>query len=505
MSRKSGRSKREREKQWREQQRARRTAAGRKPEPPKATRPPAPWVADESLSCPCGSGRSFAGCCKPNVPEEPKIVNDFSEDDPVDAERAWRGALTKYLGYVFRNTLPMLRAGHPLGPMTASIDLKAVEDSVESVTRSMRAQGAARAAAAVAFIDHIANTVPLPGLATRLLAMKAVWIDAVLSDTEGAKRLLAGVDPMKVTDAPLLEAFAAIVDPAPAQAVQILDRAMRYATSPSSRLFNATSKALQLILLGDRDGAGATMAQALRDYEHPDIKGASGLEKYTVARACSLKWKITPTPEGLAKAIRWFDAIPLDDLNEVGQADIYHQVGSLLGDAGDHPEAIKRLEQALRLAATQATRIRLADEYIRADQIDNARATLSALPLDTVESSLRLEYLTIRAMFAVADKDEAGVRSAIGSIQDLDLPDLYFREHRNGVCVDFLNLLDREADNWKRPANAGLMLRLLAKLAGLCSYLELKPNVFGFGINLNKFLEDANARARVSLQRRPRE
>jgi hypothetical protein len=37
--------------------------------------------------------------------------------------------------------------------------------------------------------------------------MKAVWVDAILNDPEGAKRLLADVDPMKATDVNLLEAY----------------------------------------------------------------------------------------------------------------------------------------------------------------------------------------------------------------------------------------------------------------------------------------------------------
>lgn len=505
MSRKRGRSKREREKRWREQQRARRTERTKAPLPPKATRPPAPWITDESLPCPCGSGRSFAACCKPNIPEEPKIVNDFSEDDPVIAERAWRGALTKYLGYVFQNTLPMLKAGHPFGGMAVPIDVEAVEDTVERVVMCMRAQGPSRAAEAVGFFDHIAQSVPLPGLASRILTMKAVWLDSILDDPEGAKSLLADVDPMKATDVHLLEAYVDIVGPSPAQAVQIADRAWKLATKSVDRLFNATSKAFDLILLGDIAGASKTMADALAQNKPPGIGATDRREKYVIARAFSIKWKVDQQPDDLSAAFRWFDAIPLDDLSDVGQASIYHQTGSLLGDSGDHSAAINRLERALQLDATQATRIRLADEYIRANQTKKAREMLSVLDSGAVEPSLRLEYLSLLAMLAVADKDQAAVRAAIKSLQELDIPDLYFREQRNGVCLDLLNLLDREAGNWKNTVNAGLKLRLLAKLAALCNYLELKPNFLGLGVNINRIVEDADAKARASLQRRPQE
>lgn len=417
-----------------------------------------------------------------------RIVDSFPLDNPKAGELAWRGALTKYLGNVFRNTLPILRAGGQFDDLV-KIDVDAISDAVDRVAQGLRLQG--RADEALKVFDHVSAVVPLPGLADRMLSTKAVWFDAVLDDPEVAKRLLADVDPMIATDSALLEAYVAIVEPPPTQRIQILDRAIEFGRDRDARLFDATSKAMNLLILDDSEGAALTITSALAEYDEPEMASATSTEAFTLARAYSMKWRIARSQVDFMQSIGWFDSLQLDELSEFGKADIHFQTGSLLVDSGELAEGATRLERALELDPAQATRIRLAECLARDNRFAEARELLGPLALESVDPALLVEYLTIQAMFAVQDRDEQALRAHIKGLQAVDIETLFFREQRNRLCVQLLDLLDQEAASWTKPVAASKVLRVLASLASFCRYLELKPNVFGLGINLNKVIDAA--------------
>lgn len=417
-----------------------------------------------------------------------RIVDSFPLDDPKAGELAWRGALTKYLGNVFRNTLPILRAGRQFDDLV-KIDVDAISDAVDRVAQCLQLQG--RADEALKVFDHISAVVPLPGLADRMLSTKAVWFDAVLDDPEVAKRLLADVDPMIATDSALLEAYVAIIELPPTQRIQILDRAIEFGRDRDARLFDATSKAMNLLLLDDSEGAARTITSALAEYDEPEMASATSTETFTLARAYSMKWRIARSQVDLTQSIRWFDSLQLDKLSEFGKADVHFQTGSLLSDSGELAEGASRLKRALELDPAQTTRIRLAECLARDNKFTEARKLLEPVALESVNLALQVEYLTIQAMFAVQDRDEQALRAHIKCLQAVDIETLFFREQRNGLCVQLLELLDQEAASWTKPVAASKVLRVLATLASCCRYLELKPNVFGLGINLNKVIDAA--------------
>ena len=484
MSRKRKKAKRRREKQRRAYQRAKPSASPRVSLVLSAP----PWIADERELCPCGSGAPFADCCKAHIPIGGRSVDSFPPDDPKAGELAWRGALTKYLGNVFRHTLPILHVGEQFDDLV-KIDIEAISDCVDRVAIGLKFQE--RADEALKVFDHISAVVPLPGLTDRMLATKAVWFDAVLDDPEGAKRLLADVDPMIATDSALLEAYVSIIEPPPTQRIQILERAIEFGRDPDARLFDATSKAMYLLVSDDSEGAARTITSALAEYDEPEIASATSAQSLFLARAYSIGWRIAGNQDDLAMAIRWFDSIELDQLSDFGKADVHFQTGALLVDSGDFTEGAMRLEHALELEPAQPTRIRLAECLARDNRITEARELLEPLALESVDTPLQVEYLTIQAMFAVQDQDEQALRAHIKALQAVHVEMLFFREQRNRLCMQLLELLDQESANWTKPGPATKVLRVLAKLASFSRYLHLKPNVFGVGINLNKIIDDA--------------
>ena len=168
-----------------------------------------------------------------------------------------------------------------------------------------------------------------------------------------------------MTDPSLIESYVSIVLPSNAQCVRLLDRAIKRSRDPAARRFTETSKALHFILSGDIAGASQAVARALVADHIREISAASIFEKLTIARTYHMKWTVDHRNEDRAVAISWLESIPSSEISEGGRADILKQLGMLVGDSGDHKGAIRRLNQSLAISPEQATRIRLAGEYLK--------------------------------------------------------------------------------------------------------------------------------------------
>jgi hypothetical protein len=211
--------------------------------------------------------------------------------------------------------------------------------------------------------------------------------------------------------------------------------------------------------------------------------------KSAVARAFQLRWVLDRNADDLQAALVWWDSVNSAELTDDGKATVQFMVGCLLGESGNHGEAIGRLNSAIEIAPTWGSKIQLAKEYLANDQPEMARTIIASLT-EHADPLIDFERLAVKAMLAVNDQDETSLRTLIQSMKSLDIQHLFFREQRNGMCASLLEILDREAANWTKPANSGVIMRLLRKIASLCSYFELKPNVFGIGLNINKIAEN---------------
>lgn len=491
MGSKERKSRRKREKRAKRLQPRRQTTQPH-PKPPTARpglrRAIPPWIADTNRPCPCGTGRRYTDCCQPNIPKG--VVADFDPDDPSAAERAWRAALSNYLANTFTTTLPALEDGHPLAPQIARMDVDALEEAIDRVAFALRAQE--RSEEVVGLIEHLVQMVPLPGLADRLLAYKAVWIDAVLNDEHRARRELETVDPSRTTDLRLLEAYCAINRSEDAfERIRLLQHILEIARlegDPYHFLYNATAQAIQLFMIGDKAGASALFAEGLGPLSDRKPGESTFMQCLALARAYTLKGKSEANTDDLNTSLEWWRSIDLEQLRPEGRADIHHYIGSVLGDLGDHDSAVAEFDHAVELGGEQASRIRLADELMRSGQMDRFAEVLAELDRTEVEPSLRFEYLNLRAMAAIARRDKVGLRREIDDLRALVIPNTYFNEQRNRLCIGLLALLDLTGDPWSTDRSTR-MLGLLRGFASIFEYLELKPNLFGIGVNLNRLVE----------------
>lgn len=141
---------------------------------PKPQFPKPKWEVDPRTHCPCGSGLQSRKCCRPNQAIIEKGHEFFRNGDFAIAERAWRAEITRYIGWVFQHTLPLLR--HPAGPPAelVRVDVGALEGLAERIAWALDKQG--KQEAIVYTFDHLATTIALPGLRERMAYLKCLWL-----------------------------------------------------------------------------------------------------------------------------------------------------------------------------------------------------------------------------------------------------------------------------------------------------------------------------------------
>ena len=128
-----------------------------------------PWLIDESMQCPCGSRLSFLNCCKEYLSEHKDGDNAlYDEKDFNAAEKVCREKLTKYLGLVFRDTLPILKQ-FPDKQFKDLIrmDIDALDELVFGLVFYLDKQN--KQDEIIGLFDHLTDTIALPNLEERML------------------------------------------------------------------------------------------------------------------------------------------------------------------------------------------------------------------------------------------------------------------------------------------------------------------------------------------------
>lgn len=495
MSRKSKRNKRQRDKRRYANSPAMPQQAGR-------ARPVAPWFTTPEMACPCGSGSTFAGCCEPNLANGDTASTIAPEPgNPILSERRLRADLTRYLGLIHRDTLPMISRRHPLSSLSISIDVDAVEEAVRNIAVCLRQQ--ARASDALRLFDHISHTVPIRQFGERMLALKAVWLNAVLNDEAAACKELAPVDPHAATDSGLLEVYLGTIESDDVfESIRIVDRLIALRQDRMNRIFNLTTKAKYHLLAGDKVAAAQAEKRAVELIPEDAGTDFDSFEIMTLIRLYIIKWKTEAIEADYQEALAWLGRVPLDELTPQGQADVLHMHGSLLGDHGDTANGIEKLEASLASHATDAALVRLAELYVAAVRIEDALRAFEKLARMNLSAHLRAECLTTRAGLAIMQKDVHALRKIVKDLQGVDIRHRYFAEARNRACLSILQILEENGDAWDSVPNQSLMFTILRKIGMICDYLELKPNLCGVGINLNKLGEQAKMAGKWKRVRR---
>lgn len=463
-----------------------------------------PWFIDESMPCPCGSGLSYLNCCKKFISKYGDADSElYNENDFNEAVKIWRGKLTKYLGFVFRDTLPMLKR-FPEKQIEdfILIDIDAIDELVSGLVFYLGKQN--KHEEVLGLFDHLTDTIPLPNLGERMLSWKAVCYDCMLGETDKARKLLKNIKVEKVSYAPLLQIYFQLFgfELSVTRRFEILDQIIMCTKERPQILQYSTLKAINFIMVGDSEKAEKVIEKAIQTYE-PLSKDKSDVYYINMfARALVVKWKLSGEKVDLDKALEYYRTIPEDNLTKEGKAGVHEEQATLYKDAAIYEKAIYHYKKTLEAVVSESAIIHLAEVYIKCDQIEKGRSLLAGLKEDLISKTCMLDYLQVKGLFGLAVKNEDLVHQVVGKIKTLKFTDLYYQDACKQLRLELLEMLSNINQKSQVIGFSRKLMMLFGKLQLACEYIELKPNIFGFGINLNKIIGKPKSRQNLSVKDR---
>ena len=277
-----------------------------------------------------------------SLPGPEQVFTPVDDKDLAAGIRRWRVELTRYVSWIHTHTLPILlqQSLGGLANLIVHIDIDALDYIIEQLILLLDRSG--QKDAVVPLLDRVSSSVPLPGLSDRLLAIKAVWVDAKLDNAAEARNLLKDVDPTSTTDGRLLQAYMGMVEAGSHfSSLELLARIIDTSNEPVIRLQYTSLMALELWMMGEKDKAQSAIDGALASYAPDDIGNVDIYHVLWIARAHSFRWRIAEDPQELILAYSYYDKMPTDQMNRLGKAALHAEIGMLHSDTGEYEKAIQ--------------------------------------------------------------------------------------------------------------------------------------------------------------------
>lgn len=454
----------------------------------------APWQMNPGLPCPCGSGKPHRACCEPVIGQNKKTLpkkalQRFNAEDYVGAESLYRTLLVQYLQWVHEHTLPFAKAKIPVSEQIIHVDLEALTELAHAISHCIYALG--KKNEIPAFLNHVESMVPLPGFEKHAAYLRASWVYIALNDRNAALRELEKLG--DILDYSRREAWELYLDVLGADlperrtitiAQRIVDEADR---DEHVRVQYTAVKAIALLQIGEADQARTELDALLGSLKLPSkIETPDEIStEWQVAKAWSLYGNLFRDDAALGKAEASLLRIPDTLLKPAGKAALQRDLGLIVRDQERYCDAAESFKRSLAHADTQIVHIYLIHSLALCGQIDEARSFLGRIAAQAIDPNLSLEYFAAQGSLAIAAGDTPLAAQTAEGLRTVVMKTPFWDAQRNQLIIQMLDFVHRP-DATPKPERQRTIIKILLLMNEV---FELKPHLFGVGVNINKLFE----------------
>jgi tetratricopeptide (TPR) repeat protein len=206
---------------------------------------------------------------------------------------------------------------------------------------------------------------------------------------------------------------------------------------------------------------------------------------WQLAKAWALYGNFSDDEKALRKAEELLLQVPENELTNLGKAALLLDLARVLRDREKYRDAAHALRRSLELDPTTVTKIHLAHALALSSETDQARELQLELGREDVDETLRLEYFAAKASLAIATNDIGFAREIIDGLKQLTIEHPFWREQRDQLIIEMFDFVSQATS--VRPATR--QRSILKLLLSANEILEVKPRLFGVGVNVNKVIE----------------
>lgn len=445
-------------------------------------------------SCLCGSGKTFRECCRDHLPgrqiheawREPARKKQWPE-----VLLALRADLTQYTLYHRTNTVPLMRIMPPEEIEILSIDIEALDESVDQLTAIYGQLD--RLGEFPLVLERLRTNVDDPRWQWKITYHQAMTAH-LLDDEAGARRELAKLGPIALDEGDVdviqlhLDINAettALVDK-----LRLYDRILELSSSRTDRLHYATAKGAELLVAGDRSGAIATVDAALSVARTQEAEEPFGPDtELWVAKLLEVAGVAKPDRAHFDDAAdRLMRLLAMDDhFTPLGRGHISRCLGDVLRLSRRWKEAEAAYAVGIDLDANPACRIFEASCRLMRGRKDEALALIETIAFDTLDDAERSDYAIAYAIIAIALSNLPRLDDAAGKLRSVVPIRQYFATEN----LEYQLAIERARASIAAGQPVARSSRLLDWISSVSRWFMIQPNVAGIGVNVNAMIDDA--------------
>jgi len=412
--------------------------------------------------------------------------------DWLSVLRASRADATQYTIWHRTNTEPVLVANPDAIQKFLWIDINALAQIVVDICFALRRLNRSQEIPVV--LDRFRNSIKHERWQRKITYFHSV-IAHINDDTSTARKefeKLGEID-RDEKDVEILQLYIDLFgdELSFSRTIEICDQILSLTKKASERFQYNGLKAFAYASIGDDDKTKRILAAAISEgRRRAEERPLSIKAKDFFAGLLSYQGLITRKEAAFSEAVALYDELlsDRDAWEPEGRSMVFQQLGECQRFAGNWAAAEEAYKAAALEHPTEIAKVFLAECLARQGKIDEAVRAFDGIAVEELTPSEAMDHAYIAAMIAVDADDAERIRAAISMLKRSPASAPYFEERRLNLIVQMHEALAKDRP---RPLMRALHELFRRPLKVMSKYMIMQPTVFGFGINLNAIIDEA--------------
>jgi tetratricopeptide (TPR) repeat protein len=441
---------------------------------------------ERNEACPCGSGQKFKKCCMSTYRSghSNKARQKYKEGLYTEALRECRSHLCWYILCHRAHTIPFLQSKTKEAFDLLKVDIEALGAIVDFLHHCYARVGIIEEFPAT--LDRLRSVVDDPRWSDKIAYHRTLWWLVHKGDQEHARKSISGVDIANCNDADVLGVYLQVTaeSMSVAEKLSFIDRIWIATENEGERLHYSVQKGVAHCLICEIANGCDIIEGAIRRYVDADPGKKSLYGEHQLAHAYYVLGAFKHDDQIINKAVEQIGKLLRDaeqrPQTQEGLAGLHLALGECYTFLGDQNDAIRSYRRSAALKSQPLTTIYLAKSYALVGLLEKSEQLLDSVDVATLSAANCYDHAIARTVAAASSRNEEKIKRAKAELRNTTPTDPLFIQERDQWII---RLLETPPES-----DASSVRKWISRLN---RYITLNPNVFGFGLNINKMIEDA--------------
>jgi len=364
------------------------------------------------------------------------------------------------------------------------VDVRALSEIVSILMRAMSFAG--KGSEFPLALDQLSHAIDSALWEEKIRYFRSLWYLLEEDDQARAIRELSAIELDACRDPEILQLHLQLASSglSLAERLRLVDRVLAVTEKESEKLQYSLVKAMYYALVGEETDAMNLVRTAVDRYRAQDSLKRSEYGEMFLAEALSFLGRLDEDQAATREALGLYEQLISDRLEKGASRGGF--LASLRKSAGDccltlreFGDAVFYYQESLSTESAELTKLFLAKAWIELEDLDRGRSMLAQIDVTAFDENCMLDRALFTCDLALKSRTEADRLEAISLLKAATATHPLFEKYRQDALLGLIEL---------KPC--GSPKRLQQVLQRLGRYVTLNPNLFGFGLDLNKVLDD---------------